>query len=418
MNVGRGVASAYGEALIPVVGEGNALPFVRKVDFSLSGRYDDYVGLYTTTNPHFALGWESLPGVTLRANYSTSFVAPQLSSVGNMAANDLTTYSGYSASNQALNNVPLASFPQAALVPGATCTATACNIGSNVNGISVNGNKPGLQPGRGQSWSVGFDLAPSFLPHFHSNFALFNVNLSNQVSGSSASNDINSVALHDNLTFFPTGATAAQIAQYTYGYPQLSAIAPTVYYILSVRGQNLLNLYVQGIDADARYDIPTTKAGTFRVGGSMTYFTKFNQNIAGGPTFSVLNTTGYNNTFPSIQLQGRGNLGWDLAPLSTDLFVNFVGAYKNWSSTALNALVIQNGFPSGAGGDRVDATTTLDLHFAYDFSGHGLHASQVYLDVSNLLNSQPAFYNSANGYDSYAGNILGRVVSAGFRLAL
>jgi outer membrane receptor protein involved in Fe transport len=174
---------------------------------SLSGRYDDHVGLYTTTNPHFALGWESLPGVTLRANYSTSFVAPQLSS----------------------------------------------------------------------------DLGPSFLPHLHSNFALFNANLSNQVSGSSASNDINSVALHDNLTFFPSGATAAQIAQYTYGYPQLSAIAPTIYYVLSVRGQNLLNLYVQGVDADARYDVPTAAAGTFRVGGSMTYFTKFNQNIAGGP---------------------------------------------------------------------------------------------------------------------------------------
>jgi iron complex outermembrane receptor protein len=421
MNVGRGVASAYGEALIPLIGENNMLPFVRKVDLSVSGRYDDYVGLYTTTNPHFGIAWESVPGVVLRANYSTSFVAPQLSSVGNMAANDLTTYSGYSASNQALNNVPLASFPLAALVPGATCTATACNIGSNVNGISVNGNKPGLQPGRGQSWSVGFDLAPQALPHLRSNFALFNVNLSNQVSGSSASNDINSVALHDNLTFFPSGATAAQIAQYTYGYPQLSAIAPTIYYVLSVRGQNLLNLYVQGVDADLRYDIPTAVAGTFRVGGAMTYFTKFNQNIAGGPTFSVLNTTGYNNTFPSIQLQGRGNVGWDYAPFSTDMFVNFVGAYTNWSSAALNPLVIQQGFPSGAGGDWVAPTITLDLHAAYNFggtTGSRVDSSQIYLDVTNLLNSPPAFYNSANGYDTYAGNILGRIVSVGFRVKL
>jgi outer membrane receptor protein involved in Fe transport len=98
--------------------------------------------------------------------------------------------------------------------------------------------------------------------------------------------------------------------------------------------------------------------------------------------------------------------------------VNFVGAYTNWSSTAVNALVIQNGFPSGVGGDRVDATTTLDLHFAYEFSGHGLGPSQIYLDVTNLLNSEPEFYTSANGYDSYAGNILGRIVSAGFRLKL
>jgi iron complex outermembrane receptor protein len=428
LNVGRGVESGYGEVLVPIIGADNALPFVRKLDTSLSVRYDDYVGLATTSNPHFAFDWESFQGVTFRANYSTSFVAPQLTSVGNTADGGLTSFSGYGGSNTTLA-LPIASFPAVTALAatlgggnsGVTCTATTCTINSGVNGVSANGGPRNPQPGHGQSWSVGFDLDPVFVPHFHANFALFNVNLFNQISGISASNVINSKALNSDLQIFPNGTTplaAAASIGIPANWPQTSATASTVYYAISSRQQNFLDLYVQGVDADARYDIPTDKFGIYRVGGSVTYFTKFNQNIAGGPNFSVLNTTGFNNTFPSIQLQGRGDVGWDLAPFSTDMFVNFVGSYKNWSSTAINPVVTVNGVPTG-GGDKVSPTITLDLHGAYNFGGTGrLGASQIYLDVTNLLNSRPAFYNSTFGYDTYAGNIIGRLVSAGFRIKL
>jgi iron complex outermembrane receptor protein len=430
LDLGRNVESAYAEFLVPIVGPDNMLPFVRKLDLSLSGRFDDYVGLATTRNPHVALGWESFPGVTFRANYSTSFVAPQLTSVGDQTQGGLTSFSAYGGSNSQLI-VPIANFPLAAqlgAIPGSgvTCGATTCTVSSTVNGITANGGPAHPMPGKGQSWSVGFDLAPSFLPHFHSNFALFNVNLSNQISGNSASNAINSAALNSDLVFFPNGSTIANAVAaigIPASWPQNSAINTTnglVYYALSVRQQNLLNLYIQGVDADAHYDFPTANLGTYRAGGTVTYFTKFNQNIAGGPNFSVLNTTGFNNTFPSLQLQGRGNLGWDFAPVSTDLFVNFVGSYRNWSSSSVTPIILKNGVPV-SGGDWVAPTITLDLHAAYNFGGsHGgrLGASQVYVDVTNLLNSPPAFYNGANGYDSYAGNVIGRVVSAGFRVKL
>jgi iron complex outermembrane receptor protein len=430
LDLGRNVESAYAELLLPIVGADNMLPFVRKLDLSISGRYDDYVGLANTTNPHVGLGWESFPGVTFRANYSTSFVAPQLTSVGDQTQGGLTSFSAYGGSNTQLI-VPIANFPLAAqlgAIPGSgvTCGASTCTVSSTVNGITANGGPAHPEPGKGQSWSVGFDLTPEFLPHFRANFALFNVNLFNQISGNSISNAENAAALNSDLVFFPNGSTIANAVAsigIPASWPQNSAINTTnglVYYAVSVRQQNLLNLYIQGVDADAHYDFPTVNWGTYRAGGSVTYFTKFNQNIAGGPNFSVLNTTGFNNTFPSIQLQGRGNLGWDYAPFSTDLFVNFVGSYRNWSSSSVAPIVDVNGVPV-SGGDWVAPTITLDLHAAYNFGGTKgsmLGGSQVYLDVSNLLNSPPAFYNGANGYDSYAGNILGRIVSAGFRVKL
>jgi len=413
LDLTRNVDSAYAELLVPVIGEDMDVPFVRKLDLSLSGRYDDYKALASTFNPHFSVGYEITRDVKLRANYATSFVAPQLTSVGDQTRGGLTSFSSYLVSNTTLS-VPIANFPLAAQVPGATCNATTCTIGAGVNGVSVNGGPVHPEPGTGKSWSLGADFSPQILPHLHSSVTFFNTDLFNQISGVSASNTINSKALNGNLQFFPAGATQAQIAAGTFGFPQTSAIPAQVYYILSVRQQNVLNLWVQGIDANANYEFPTDAAGTFRVAAAVTYFTKFDQSIAGSPRFSVLNTTGFNNTFPSVQNQGRGNVGWDFGPVSSDLFVNWIGGYRNWSSTSVVPLVSASGIPSG-GGDRVAATETIDAHVAYNFTAGRFSGSQVFVDVTNLFDKLPAFYNSTYGYDQYTGNVLGRVVTVGVR---
>jgi iron complex outermembrane recepter protein len=413
LNLTRNVQSAFAELLIPVVGEENARPFMRKVDADISGRYDDYKGLASTFNPHYSLGWVLSDDLKLRANYSTSFVAPQLTSVGDQALGGLTSFSSYAVSNTTLI-VPRASFPLAAQIPGATCTATTCTVGSSVNGISVNGGPVHPEPGKGKSWSIGGDFSPSFVPHLRASITFFNTDLLNQISGVSASNTINSAALNSNLQFYPAGATAAQVAAGTFGFPQTSAIPSQVYYILSVRQQNVLNLFVQGLDMNANYEFPTDRAGTLRVAAAVTYFTRFDQSIAGSPRFSVLNTTGFNNTFPSVQTQGRGNLGWDYGPLSSDLFLNFIGAYRNWSSTSVTPLITSGGIPTG-GGDRVASTELVDAHVAYNFAGTRFNGSQVFVDVTNLFDRRPSFYNSTYGYDAYTGNVLGRVVTLGLR---
>jgi iron complex outermembrane receptor protein len=412
LDLTRNVESAYAELLMPVVGEGMAVPLVRNLDLSVSGRYDDYKALATTFNPHYAVGWKINEDFKFRANYSTSFVAPQLTSVGDQSRGGLTSFSSYAVSNTTLS-VPIASFPLAAQIPGATCNATTCTIGAGVNGVSVNGGPVHPEPGKGKSWSIGGEFSPTFVPQLRASVTFFNTDLINQISGVSASNTINSAALNSNLQFFPAGATPAQIATGTFGFPQTSAIPAQVYYILSVRQQNVLNLWVQGIDANASYAFPTERAGTFRVAAAVTYFTKFDQSIAGSPRFSVLNTTGFNNTFPSVQNQGRGNVGWDFGPVSSDLFVNWVGAYRNWSSTSIIPLASSAGIPSG-GGDAVAANETIDAHVAYNLPGR-FSGSQVFVDVTNLFDKNPSFYNSTFGYDPYTGNILGRVVTIGAR---
>lgn len=76
-----------------------------------------------------------------------------------------------------------------------------------------------------------------------------------------------------------------------------------------------------------------------------------------------------------------------------------------------------NGNPNG-GGDPVKASTLFDLHLSWDVSSEGmLGKSQVFLDATNLFNKEPPFYNTGNGYDRYAANPIGRVVTVGLRAA-
>lgn len=96
------------------------------------------------------------------------------------------------------------------------------------------------------------------------------------------------------------------------------------------------------------------------------------------------------------------------------MFVNFIGAYRNWSSSTVAPLISQNGNPV-SGGDHVAASALVDFNISYTLKGGVLDGSQVFLDMTNIFDRDPSFYNSANGYDPYSGNVIGRVTTIGVR---
>jgi len=82
-----------------------------------------------------------------------------------------------------------------------------------------------------------------------------------------------------------------------------------------------------------------------------------------------------------------------------------------------------NGNPVG-GGDLVRSDLTFDMHLAYNFNGSFMNGSQLYLDVKNIADRDPPFYNGnttgaggvgAWGFNGFTSNLLGRLVSVGFR---
>ncbi|MBC8037132.1 MAG: TonB-dependent receptor, partial [Rhizobiales bacterium] len=235
------------------------------------------------------------------------------------------------------------------------------------------------------------------------------------------------------LVFCNAGApcTQAQIAAFIGNVPIVQPLPATVYYLFDQRQANALNLEVRGLDISGSYTYSSEQAGNFSAGLMATNFLAFDESLGGGPQFSVLNTSGYNTTFPSIGLQARLSLQWALDGFSAAVVSRYVGAYRNWSSGTINPVIVSSaGVPAG-GGDPVKANITFDTHFAYNLGGLDgrFGASQIYVDVSNILGSDPPFYNAGpsgnnssasnsatTGFDAYGASNLGRVISVGFRL--
>lgn len=77
----REVYAAFAEAFIPVVGPGNALPGIRRLELNLSGRVEDYSDFGSTADPKVGILWEPAENLKLRGSYSTSFNPPPLGRV-------------------------------------------------------------------------------------------------------------------------------------------------------------------------------------------------------------------------------------------------------------------------------------------------------------------------------------------------
>lgn len=78
-------------------------------------------------------------------------------------------------------------------------------------------------------------------------------------------------------------------------------------------------------------------------------------------------------------------------------------------------LINSNGVPTG-GGDEVRANLLFDAHLSYTVDRDGaFDGTEIYVDVTNVFDRDPPFYNTATGFDRYAASPIGRVVSVGAR---
>jgi iron complex outermembrane receptor protein len=410
----------FGEIDVPLVSPEMNVPLVQNFQVDLSARYDSYNDVGNTSNPKISFNWDVISGLKLRGNWSTSFVAPSLDVPGN------AQFPGYYVGNTfggVTNNVdvPVASFPLVTQlgIPGCTAASVTCNI-SSIQGIQNRSGDANVKPIRGRSWSVGVDFAPTFLPGLTTQVTLWNTEEFGGITGPNFNNVIYASSLNNLVTFTPNCATTAQIAALQGNIPQTSALPACAQYLFRDPNSNYLNVKIQGIDASFEYNFDTDNWGSFRAGSSITEFLKFDEAFginSQGIYYSVLGTTGANTAFPSVQTASRSNLGWSFDDFDAILFMNWTGAYRNWG-TPVNPITLDANKNPNGGGDHVSANVTFDMNLAYTFSTGILGEDQVSLNIRNLFDKDPPFYNSINGYDNWVANPFGRVVEIGLKAKL
>jgi len=310
----------------------------------------------------------------------------------------------------------------AAILSGTTttpCTAASASraVGSSTfQGITfIRGGGPSMRPQTGHGCTIGTDVAPYFLPNFSAQVTWWNNTFIGGVTSPNIAFDVNTPSL-GLVTFYPGCATNAQVQRLTAGIPVKAVLPGCILYIQNFNQRNVLNLAVSGIDTAFHYQFEIDDLGSFGLNEVLTDYVKFHQQVgAGSPVFSVLNTNGFNQTFPSVSLSSRFNLAWTYEDFSTDFLWNFVGGYRNWGANTVTPILHNAlGLPIG-GGDAVTSNSTFDLHISYDLPSNSYGAQQVYVTANNFLNSRPPFYNSLAGYDSYVASPIGGIISIGFR---
>lgn len=413
----RKVYSAFVEANVPLVSPEMEIPWVQRFDVNLSYRYDHYDDFGETRNPRVAFNWDVMDGLRFRGNYSTSFVAPPLTVLG-----DEFGAFGTAGWNAVTNNVPVpvSAYPIITQmgIPGCTTSSVTCNI-SSLQGIQVTSGdtETGAQEGKG--WSLGFDYNPDYLPGFRAQVTYWSTTFEGGVTGPNIQNVVNTASANFLLTFYPNCATPAQLDQFARGIPQRTTAPACTQYIFRSLNSNWLNLHVEGIDYSLQYTHRTDDMGDFRAGVTGTQFTKYSQSFGSGSEYDILDTTGNNGQFPSVGTTVRGNLGWSMGGLSADLFVNYTGDYRNWSGNSVTPITRDaNGNPNG-GGDKVKANAIFDANIGYDLAVPMLaEPLELSLSVRNIFDDVPPFYNSSQGYDTFMANPFGRRVTLGVTMKL
>jgi iron complex outermembrane receptor protein len=367
-DISRNMYAVFAEAYVPLVGPDNAMSAAQRLDLSLAGRYEDYSDFGSTFNPKIGLSWRIVNGFTLHGSWGTSFRAPAL------AENDLRS-SGYGLYGDTLpcNHLP----------PATTCS-----------GIGIAGGNPDLKPEEANTWSAGIEFTPESLTGFKASVTYFNIDYDNQILALRGTS-----GLLTNPIYAPyriLSPTPAQVnVLLTSGLPINTPINPaTVTYIQDGRRQNLGGTIAEGFDF-ALMNIWSLSAGEIRVGVNGTYFTTLTTAAApGAAQVDVLNTI----NFPQ-KLRVRGELGWRREALSAVAFVNYTNAYDQTGVTPIR---------------KIDAYTTVDLHFGYDFDA-SVNGLSIALDVQNVADTDPPFVNIAGGYDPQSASPIGRLIALSAR---
>ena len=366
----RDTKALFAETFVPLVGPDNAMPLAQAVNLSAAVRYDDYSDFGSTVNPKFGLTWAPVEDLVLRGSYGKSYHAPDVGDV-------------YAVDNRANFIARFAVVP-----PGSAPTDT----------IVLAGGAPNLRPEKAETYSIGADFTPSWIPGLRASVTYYNIKYKDQVGLAPGTTDIfTNPAFRSFVTLNPTRAQLdALIIPGRLVLNTTTPIPSTVGQILDRRRQNLGATNTYGIDFDGSYRW-NTDYGSWAAG------------VAGNRILNFDLQTGVGSPFvPQRQIvrtRVRGNVAWTNGPFAAGAALNYTGRFnQSYASSA-----------GGAAVQRVKPFITLDVNGAYDLPDDGLlGGTSVSINVDNALNERPPVALISGGY-SLAATPLGRTVWLGLQ---
>lgn len=360
----RTISAIFGELRIPLVGEANGAPGMRRLEVSLAGRAEEYDDFGSTTNPKIGLIWSPVEALSVRASWGTSFRAPGLPQLHDLTAYSVTT------------------------VPSGTASIVS---------IYQYGGNPDLEPETAETFTAGVDYRPARGGRFSLN--VFSTEFSDRVAqplAAGITRALTDPTLAPFVTRVSPGTSAADLAlvnsylsnpAFTSG-----ALFPATAYgaILDGRWVNSGSVRVRGVDGTARYPI-VIGDHDLSLDASASWLLDYDiQATPAAPMRDVLDLVGY-----PTRLRARAGMTWSHGAWSVAAHWSHVSDY------------------AATDGRTIDAWNTVDASAVWSGEAGPLGGLQVSLSVQNLLDEDPPFYDAPAGYgfDAAQANILGRTVA-------
>ncbi|HEX7873145.1 MAG TPA: TonB-dependent receptor [Sphingobium sp.] len=383
---GRSLNAVFGELQIPVFGADNAMSGIQSFVISASGRYDHYSDFGSTFNPKLGATYKPVSWMTLRGTWGTSFNAPSpLDQLGSQRNS-------------------IGAFPFLPFI----------RPGDNINffggyTIGLQGSNPGLKPQTADTWSIGTDIDPPFVPGLHASVSYYNVKFKDLLSTPSTDASI-FANFPSNATTAVGGLPAAVVQAFAAQDPgglaivnPLIAANQLIYALIDFRVGNYGILNTSGLDFNANYrhetgfgSIDATVAGNYQL-------TRKTQTSPGAPVrnqlVAIVSTA--QNATPRLQLQA--SLGATVGKFRAQATLNHTSGYAVAPIPGIRPQ------------DHVSPYDTVNVFFKYDVPGESalLQDLSFTLNVNNVFDQDPPEYRSTPDSGFNNAFTLGRLVMLG-----
>ena len=385
---------AYGELLLPVL---------KNMDWTLSGRYDDFTAV--TNNKNFnaagdliapgkqgetaskatykvAVRWNPVESLLIRGSYGTGFKAPTLTNIVKPLVNN---------GSSQFHACPITS-PSDPRYP--LCVKGASEYGLLTGGNAATG-AGSLKPEESKQATLGFRIEPT--ASLSLGFDLWDVKLNNQIQTLSEDTVFGNPAVYDSLLrsyYDPIQKQNVLVA----------ALTPF----------NLASSHFQGIDWDHTFKT-STMFGKLNVQWTGTYMSKAEQET---PESGVEKNIGRFNSYSDVTFRWISKL---TASLNTGRFThaltaNYHSGYTDQVYATADDSVVREVLADGTLGDYVPFKRQVSSYTTFDWQTKAQLSKQFTLTagIKNLADIAPPFTirnaggGNQSGYDGRYADPLGR----------
>lgn len=363
-NEDRQVAAAFGELVVPVLGEGNGVPGARRLEFALAARYENYSDFGSTLNPKIGVTFAPMADLVFHGSWGTSFHAPRFNQLS-VTANPPGGAIGFG-------------------IPDPQSSTGFSNV------LFLNGANPDLHEETADTWTAGLTITPTRLPGLSFLASYFSIAYEGKIQVGGAFD--NTLLLESQwaeiITRDPTQAQIDAVCD----SPGFQGICPAnVAAIIDTRLRNLAGVRVRGVDFDFRYRMPASIGGfNFGLAGTrMLTYERATSSTA--PFFDNLDTVDN-----PLALRLQGTVGWDFRHWHVNAVLNYADDYRDATNR------------------RVGSWTTLNASASYRFEHGGwLEGTRLQLSAINVFDEEPPFVNQFTGFDSANATQVGRSIALG-----